>query len=76
LELELNITDNKESIKGPYKTECDSRQRDVIITTECLTDPCPGFYTDALSQSLLVVCKNPKHTGADTYDNAIERGAA
>jgi hypothetical protein len=33
-----------------------------IKITECPTDPCAIYYTDAISQSILVVCQNPKHT--------------
>jgi hypothetical protein len=33
----------------------------IITVTECLTEPCAIYYTDTLSQSLLVICKNKKH---------------
>jgi hypothetical protein len=42
------------------------RKEPIIILTECPTEPCHIRYTDVLSQSLLIVCKNSKHAGADT----------
>jgi hypothetical protein len=75
LELEVkNTADDKESIKRPYKAEYESRKADVIVIMECLSDPCPGFYTDSLSQSLLVVCKDPKHTSTTSNSHNNENG--
>ena len=33
----------------------------IITVTECPTEPCAVYYTDTLSHSLLVICKNKKH---------------
>ena len=32
-----------------------------IIITRCLSQKCIGFYTDSLSESILVRCLDPKH---------------
>jgi hypothetical protein len=45
----------------------------IIIVTECLTEPCPVYYTDSLSQSILVICKNKKHTDSDPPDSIVEK---
>jgi hypothetical protein len=51
-------------------TQEEQRQCQVkkhVIITKCLSDPCPRFYTDTLSQSILIECKNPRHkTNTDT----------
>jgi hypothetical protein len=37
------------------------KQQSHIIITKCLSDPCPIFYTDTMSQSILIECKDPRH---------------
>lgn len=37
-----------------------------IIITKCLSDHCNIFYTDTLSQSILIECKDPKHQRSST----------
>jgi hypothetical protein len=45
----------------------------IIPVTECLTEPCPIYYTDSLSQSILVICKNKKHAHSDPADIDVEK---
>jgi hypothetical protein len=54
----------------------EAQQRPRIITiTECPTEPCEIFYTDTLSQSILIECKNLKHkTNADIQKVEKEEG--
>jgi hypothetical protein len=33
-----------------------------IIITQCLSSNCNGYYTDSISESVLIQCKDPKHT--------------
>jgi len=33
------------------------KSQKVVIITRCLCDPCPIFYTDSLSESILIQCK-------------------
>jgi hypothetical protein len=35
--------------------------KDPIVITRCLKIPCSRFYTDSISQRLLVMCKDPRH---------------
>ena len=44
----------------------------IITVTECPTEPCAVYYTDTLSQSLLVICKNKKHVDLDPLDRDID----
>jgi hypothetical protein len=57
--------EDKESIKRLSRAGCENTKADVVVLTECPTKPCAIYYTDTLSQSLLIVCKNPKHEDAD-----------
>jgi hypothetical protein len=36
-------------------------QRQYIIITKCPTETCSGFYTDTLSESIVIECKDPRH---------------
>ena len=33
-----------------------------IYVTKCLSEKCTGSYTDTISESILILCKDPKHT--------------
>jgi hypothetical protein len=48
----------------------EKQQSRIITITECPTEPCAVYYTDSLSQSVLVICRNPKH--GDRLDIGIE----
>jgi hypothetical protein len=37
------------------------QEQEPIIVTKCLFNQCTGQYTDALTQSLKIVCSDPKH---------------
>ena len=38
-----------------------------------LTEPCPRFYTDTISESLMTECKDPKHnTNSNTDIEKVE----
>jgi hypothetical protein len=56
-------TDNKVCIKRLSKAECKSRK--AVIITKCLCEPCPRVYTDTISESILIECKDPKHNCTD-----------
>jgi hypothetical protein len=58
-EKNLVTIDNPKSIKKLSKAAYESRQ--AIVLNECPTEPCEIYYTDALSESFLIVCKSPKH---------------
>jgi hypothetical protein len=32
-----------------------------IVITKCLIEKCSGFYTDTISESVLIECKDPSH---------------
>lgn len=32
-----------------------------IVVTKCLSTECTGVYTDTISESILIICKDPKH---------------
>ena len=60
----LLVTNNaKEPIKRLPNADTKSENR--IVITQCLCDPCPGLYTDTLSESILIECKDPRHTSCD-----------
>ena len=44
------------------KSLSDDQRKPHIIVTECLCEHCTGQYTDTLTQSLNVVCTDPKHS--------------
>ena len=39
----------------------DQNKRHIIIT-KCLCEPCPEFYTDTIFGSVLIECKDPRHS--------------
>ena len=45
----------------------------IIQVTECPTEPCAIYYTDSLSQSILVICKNKKHADSHSPDTDVEK---
>jgi hypothetical protein len=55
----LASNDTKESIKRLSNTQSDFRKK--VVITKCLCDPCPGLYTDTISESLLIECRDPRH---------------
>jgi len=57
--LLVNKIDYKQSIKKLSNADTKSRKR--VLITECLCDPCPRFYTDTISESIIIECKNSKH---------------
>jgi hypothetical protein len=32
-----------------------------IVVTRCLKTPCPRFYTDTISETFLILCRDPRH---------------
>ena len=60
----LPITNNA---KVPIKrlSNADIQSENRIVITQCLCDPCLGLYTDTLSESFLIECKDPRHTSCD-----------
>jgi hypothetical protein len=59
----LTTNNVKESIKR--LSDAVTKVRKVVVISRCLCDPCPGFYTDTLSESILIECKDPRHTSCD-----------
>jgi hypothetical protein len=59
----------------PEQTEQQGHREHLITLTECPAELCAVYYTDTWSQSLLIVCRNPKHTTAvaDTDTEDIEK---
>ena len=45
----------------------------IITVSECPTEPCAIYYTDSLSQSILVICKNKKHAHSNPPDSDVEK---
>ena len=37
------------------------RHQESIVITKCLSPACTGFYTDSISESILVKCLDAKH---------------
>jgi hypothetical protein len=59
----LASNDVKESIKSISTADSESRKK--VVITKCLCDPCPLFYTDAISESILIECRDPRHVCSD-----------
>jgi hypothetical protein len=59
----LDSNNAKESIKR--LSNADTQFRKTVVITECLCDPCPGFYTDSISESILIECRDPIHSCCD-----------
>ena len=53
-------TDNINLVKNLSKDR-ENKQRQQVIITKCLSQPCPIYYTDTLSESILIECKDPSH---------------
>lgn len=53
-------TDNRVSIKRLFKPGRDSRK--AVVITKCLCEPCSIFYTDTISGSIFIECRDPRHT--------------
>jgi len=47
--------------------EQNCQNSNYIAITRCLTIPCPGFYTDTISERLLILCRDPRHNPPPTY---------
>jgi hypothetical protein len=37
------------------------KQKRYVIITKCLCDPCPIFYIDTISESLVIQCRDARH---------------
>jgi hypothetical protein len=61
------------SIIAADEEQAIKKQNHIIKITQCLSDPCAVYYTDSLSQSILIVCTNPKHTDSDSGGKGIEK---
>jgi hypothetical protein len=59
----LASNDAKESIKRLFNA--DNEFRKIVVITKCLGEPCPRFYTDTLSESIFIECRDPRHTCSD-----------
>ena len=55
-------SDNKVDIKSLSKS---GWSRKVVLITKCLCEPCPRFYTDTISESIFIECRDPRHTSHD-----------
>ena len=49
----------------------DNEKRQTIKITKCLTEKCRGFYTDSLSERILIHCQDPIH--GHTNDGMIQK---
>ena len=56
-------TDKIESINN---SSTEGENKNIVSITKCLCDPCPRFYTDKISGSILIHCTDPKHTPKET----------
>ena len=56
----LAFIDHDDSIKSlPQEV---LQHKKAIVITQCLCDPCPKYYTDVISESILICCNDMKHT--------------
>jgi hypothetical protein len=53
-----------------------NENHDSIIITECLSPECSGYYTDTISESIVIHCKSQRHnqesSGAHGEKNQVE----
>ena len=54
----VNI-DDEESIKRLSKEE--GKRKKAVVITKCLQDNCTGWYTDTISESLIIQCRDARH---------------
>lgn len=47
--------------KRKKKLSVERKEPETIVITKCLIKPCPRIYTDSLSESILIHCKDPIH---------------
>lgn len=43
-----------------HQTEGEQLKTPIIIT-QCPTEPCRHFYTDTITESILIECRDPRH---------------
>lgn len=48
------------SVDSSVENDKDNQQNTIIIT-KCLSEKCCGFYTDSLSERVLIICQDPRH---------------
>jgi PIN domain nuclease of toxin-antitoxin system len=64
------------TIPGDNLASIDDHGTESVVTlTNCPTEPCAIFYTDAISQSILVICKDARHTNTQQTTKAATVGA-
>jgi hypothetical protein len=56
----VNI-DGRESIKNLSKEKQEKGNKKTVVITKCLVYPCPIFYTDTISESIMIECRDPIH---------------
>lgn len=50
------------SVNGSVDNDNDNdKQQNTIIITKCLTEKCCAFYTDSLSEKVIIQCQDPRH---------------
>ena len=47
-------------------------RKTLVVITKCLCDPCPVFYTDTISESILIRCKDPRHSSFAGHTSHVE----
>ena len=52
--------DTRNTIKN-LAIKSNPKQQRYIIITKCLCDPCPIFYTDTISESIIIECSDARH---------------
>ena len=45
-----------------------------IVVTKCLKNPCPRSYTDAISETFLILCRDPIHNTLQS-DNSFSNNS-
>ena len=68
------LRDNMDSTKKTFLSSKSSEnnvsksETKLITITKCLSMHCTGFYTDSVSESILIKCFDPKHNTDEAGD--------
>ncbi len=51
----------------------EEQQRRIITLATCPTEPCCIYYTDSISQSLFIICKDKRHANENLHGTDIQK---
>jgi hypothetical protein len=54
------------NVQDSHRTQTQKqRHQESTVITKCLARECTGFYTDSITETVLIKCLDPKHIGEE-----------